>query len=410
MLFYLMSNDKTILRDLAQCYLEICARNGQKENRDLWRRHNSLKKTRPLIYVRAFAWKEMPESQCVCKDVFFRHYEDFFKSRLFWASMEDDSVFEPWLTVPAVYRHSGWGVAIKRHFSGEEGGSFKVDYPLKSAADINKLVVPRHEIDEEQTALKTERLQDAIGDIIKLNLDRAPAYRSFSGDISTDLGYLRGIENIMADMYDNPERLRQLVKFMSDGILKTHLEAEAAGDWCLTAHENQAMSYAEELPDPAPNVNGVPRKKLWAFMAAQEFTGVSPAMHNEFLLQYQLPILRQFGLTAYGCCEDLTRKIDMLRQIPNLRRIAVAPSANVAQCAEQIGTGYVLSYRPSPADMVSYDFDEERIRRIIGRDLQACQNCHVDITLKDVETVAGDPARIRRWVKLVRKIIADTWH
>ena len=109
-------------------------------------------------------------------------------------------------------------------------------------------------------------------------------------------------------------------------------------------------------------------------MAAQELTAVSPAMHDEFMLQYQLPILKPFGLVAYGCCEDLTNKIDMLRQIPNLRRIAVSPFANVARCAEQIGQDYVLSYRPSPADMVGYGFDPDRIRTIMKRDLKPPEN------------------------------------
>jgi len=269
------------------------------------------------------------------------------------------------------------------------------------------MVVPRHEINEEQTMENFERLRETIGDIITVNLDRAPCYRAFGGDISTDLGYLRGIENFMADMYDNPAWLHRLVKFMSAGILKAQAEAEAAGDWGLTAHQNQAMPYAEELPDPAPNVNGVKRRQLWAFMAAQEFTGVSPAMHEEFLLCYQLPIMKQFGLTAYGCCEDLTNKIDMLRQIPNLRRIAVAFSANVERCAEQIGEKYVLSYRPSPADMVSYGYDVERIRKIVGRALKASRRCRVDITLKDVETVECDPDRVKNWVIVVRKLINE---
>jgi hypothetical protein len=213
----------------------------------------------------------------------------------------------------------------------------------------------------------------------------------------------------MLDMYDRPAWLHQLVGFMRDGILRTHEQAEAAGDWGLCAHQNQAMPYAEELADPAANVNGVKRSQLWGYMAAQEFTVVSAAMHNEFLLQYQLPILKEFGLVAYGCCEDLTRKIDMLRQIPNLRRIGVSPMANVARCAEQIGTDYVFSYRPSPADMVSYGFDTERIGSILRRDLQACKKCHTDITLKDVETVQGDPERVRKWVTLTRQIIDEVY-
>jgi hypothetical protein len=146
-------------------------------------------------------------------------------------------------------------------------------------------------------------------------------------------------------------------------------------------------------------------------MASQEFTAVSPAMHEEFLLRYQLPILARFGLTAYGCCEDLTRKIPMLRRIPNLRRIAVSPFADAAKCAAEIGRDYVLSYRPSPTDMVGYGFDLARIRGILRRDLAACHRhgCHTDVTLKDVETVEGDPTRVGRWVEATREVIGEVW-
>jgi hypothetical protein len=231
----------------------------------------------------------------------------------------------------------------------------------------------------------------------------------WTADISTVLGHLRGIENIMLDMLDNPEWMKGIVKFLSDGVLKAQDEAEAAGDWSQSAHENQSMTYAEELPDPAANVNGVRRSQLWGYMAAQEFTAVSPEMHEEFLIRYQRPIMDKFGLIAYGCCEDLSNKIGMLRSISNLRRIAVSPFANVARCAEQIGRDYVLSYRPSPADMVSYGFDPERIRSILRRDLALCKECHTDITLKDVETVGGDPTRVKRWVELTREVIEEVY-
>ena len=403
------TRDRNILRDLAKQYAEVCAQPVQNERRNLWRRHNSLRKTRPLIYVRAFAWREMPQATLQCDDPFARQYEDFFRYRLFWNTLDDDSIFEPWVTVTASHVCSGWGLTGKRNFSDEPGGSFKVDYPIKALSDIEKLKVPRHQIDETKTSEAVSQLSDLIGDIIPIAVDRGPAYRMWTGDLSTDLGYLRGMECLMLDMLDNPEWLHRLVKFMSDGVLKTHEEAEAAGDWGLCDHENQAMPYAEELEDPAAHTNGVKRSQLWGYMAAQEMTGVSPAMHDEFLLQYQLPILKSFGLVAYGCCEDLTNKIDLLRQIPNLRRIAVSPFANVARCAEQIGQDYVLSYRPSPADMVSYGFDRSRIRSILKRDLEACGDCHVDITLKDVETVEKDPRRVQDWVAITRDVIDNVF-
>jgi len=401
------SSDRNILRDLTKQYCEVCADPVQTERRDLWRRHNSLQPTRPLIYVRAFAWGEMPQAECFCQEPFFRGYENMLRQRLFWASLDDDSIFESWLTLPAVLKCYGWGVNVQRTHSDEAGGAYKTDCPLKTLDDIDKLRRPWHEVDEAATAAAYEKLAEAVGDIIGIDVDRAPAYRMWSGDLATDLGHLRGIENFMLDMLDNPQGLHRLVKFLADGVAKTHAEAEAAGDWALSAHQNQAMPYALELEDPAPNRRAIPRRQLWAYMAAQELTAVSPEMHDEFLLQYQLPILKQFGLVAYGCCEDLTRKIDILRQIPNLRRIAVSPFANVAKCAEQIGKDYVLSYRPSPADMVSYGFEPERIRSILQRDLAACRGCHVDITLKDVETVGRDSQRVRNWVKITRQISAE---
>ncbi len=57
--------------------------------------------------------------------------------------------------------------------------------------------------------------------------------------------------------------------------------------------------------------------------------------------------------------------------------------------------------------MVSYNFDEDRIRAILSRDLHACRDCFVDITLKDVQTVENDPDRVRKWVQILRNVIEE---
>jgi len=402
-------NDVRLLRDLARRYVDVCRRPVQDERRDLWRRHNSLERTRPLIYARAFAWAEMPQSRCECEDPFYRHFENSFRQQLFRDTLEDDSVLEPWVTLQAKRLTPPGGVwGMSHKWRGRENrGAGVWDAPIKEPEDVERLAEVHHVIDEEATARSAARLRDAIGDIIPVCVDRAPVYRVWDGDISTQLAYLRGLEQVMWDMVDRPRWLHGLLAFMRDGILRTHREAEEAGDWRLCNHENQAMPYALELEDPACNGAPVERKRLWWYCASQETTAVGPAMFSEFMLQYQIPIMEKFGLVAYGCCEDLTHKIGVLRQIPNLRRIAVAPAADVAKCAEQIGQDYVLSYRPSPADMVAYGWDPDRARRILRRDLAACRDCHVDITLKDVETVQGDPTRVRKWVALTREVIDE---
>jgi hypothetical protein len=406
------AHDRNCLRELARQYEEIAAHPVQEERRALWRRQNSLKPARPLIYVRAFAWRELPESRCRGEDPFCRVYEEQFRRMLYWYSLEDDSIFEPWLTVEAAHRtppDALFGLHTRWVEGDDPRGSKVMDPPIRDPEDAARMVAPHHETDEEETARRADRLHDLVGDLIPIHVERAPLFRTWNGDISTQLALLRGLEQIMVDALERPEWLHKLLGFLRDCVLRAHEEGEAAGDWTLSAHENQAMPYAEELDDPAIDGRPVARDKLWYFCASQETTLFGPAQFEEFMLQYQLDILKPFGLVAYGCCEDLTQKIDVLRQIPNLRRIAVAPAANVPCCAEQIGRDYVISYRPSPSDMVGYDFDEDRIRRILKDDLSACRDGHVDITLKDVETVQGDPARVRRWVAITREVIDEVW-
>jgi hypothetical protein len=163
------------------------------------------------------------------------------------------------------------------------------------------------------------------------------------------------------------------------------------------------------LEEPRANSGTRQRKDLWGFFAAQEYTLISPQFHDEFLYQYQLPMMANYGLTHYGCCEDLTRKIDMLRQAPNLRSIAVTPVANLAAAVAQIGTDYVISWRPNPTDMVCGQFNEALIRRIIGEGLQAAKGTHLHIFLKDIETLQGDTDRLRRWTEIVRSVIDEVW-
>ncbi len=401
--------DAGVLRELGRRYMEVCAGEVQDGRRDLWRRVNSLEPVRPPIYLRGGnCWGEVPDvTRRQCADDLLAGIERRLRLSLFRDSLDDDSIFEPWLSVRAVHRCTGWGLQQTRTRPDEPGGAWKADYPIKAPADVAGLRPPHHDIDEQATAERVQRIGDAVGDVIPIHVDRAPAYRVWSADIATDLGRLRGIENFMLDMMDRPEWLAELLAFFRDGVLRTHDEAEAAGDWSLAEHENQAMPYARELPDPCPNTHGTPRKRLWGYMAAQEYTLVSPAMHEEFLLRYQRPILEKFGLVAYGCCEDLTRKIDMLRSIPNLRRIAVAPLADVARCAEQVGGDYVLSVRPNPAEMVCCGFDPQAVRRRLREHLEPCRGLCADLTLKDVNTIEHDPARLGQWVRVAREVIDE---
>jgi len=411
------THDVTVVRELAAQYRQAAAKPVQDERRQLWTRHTNLQPTRPLVLVSFGMWnvwcrEVFGDHALQCADPFFRQHERALRLLLFQDSIGDDTIVEPWYTLRAAV-HGGWnnlwGVELGRTAPEMEGGAWKFDPPLKTWDDVRLLRAPRHVIDEAKTREAYERLAEAIGDLLPIHVARHPVCINFKADISTDLARLRGLEQVMLDMYEAPEELHRLLAFMRDGILANQAEAEQAGDWSLADGYNQAMAYGGGLPAPQAGAYGARRAQLWGFFAAQEFTLISPAMHEEFLLRYQLPIMQQFGRVAYGCCEDLTRKIDMLRHVPNLRIIAVTPRADVRRCAEQIGTEYVISWRPNPTDMVCCGFDEARIEQIVRAGLEACRGCHMHLHLKDIETVEGDPSRLARWVRIVRRVADKVW-
>jgi hypothetical protein len=96
---------------------------------------------------------------------------------------------------------------------------------------------------------------------------------------------------------------------------------------------------------------------MWGFAESQETVNVSPEMFEEFVFQYQLPILSRFGLNCYGCCEPLNKRWYIIKRIPGLRRVSVSPWAQFDDIAEKLGKNYVLSYKPNPAYLAVKSLD-----------------------------------------------------
>ncbi len=408
------NHDVAALREVAQRYLEVAQDPEQERKRDLWRRFHAFEDG-PVPIVAPFAgyywWvKHLLDPHLVCEDPLLRGWEFELRRRLGHAALDDDTVFEPWLTIPAVKDLGGpdrWGVPIRQR-SDPETNARHQEYPLQSVADFARVTAAPHRIEEAKTAATVGKLQDALGDLLELEVDRAPWCKtSFGADLSTDLGYLRGIERFMMDMYEHPAELHRLMATMRDGVLAAQDAAEAAGDITLSGYAPQhPMAYDRDVEEPRPNSGPRRREALWYFCAAQEFIGVSPAMHDDFLLQYQLPIVSRYKKVHYGCCEDLTLKIDMLRQIPNLAVISVTPSADVHRCGEQIGRDYLISWRPDPARTVCFGYDEDRIAKDTREAREAFRGGRFCVHLKDVETVEDEPERMPRWVALMRRLLA----
>jgi len=164
------------------------------------------------------------------------------------------------------------------------------------------------------------------------------------------------------------------------------------------------VGYTDELPKPGYDPERVRPCDMWVSAESQELAQVSPAMHAEFALAYERPLLEPFGLAGYGCCEDLTLKLPDVMAIPNMRRISIAPFADVGKCAEQMGNGFIFSWKAHPAHLAA-EFHPDQIRAYIQHTLDVTRGCVLEMILKDTHTCNHHPERFTEWTRLARGLV-----
>ena len=396
------SNDRDILRGLAAQVAELAARPIEDEKRRLWYDHNQLRHTRPLIFCDPEnGWHEIiRQDDLACVEPLAREWEWGLRREVFWGEqMGDDRVIEPWFTIAPIVAGTDWGLSPKR-IGGENGGSFVWDAPLKSYEQLNNLRYPEMHVDWDATNERLETARDCFRGILPARL-RGGYYWTLG--LTQTAVFLRGLEQIMYDMVDEPEGLHGLMAFLRDGTLSMLDGLEQSGELYLNNDGSYVGSggfgWTDELP--AAGFDGhVRMRDLWCLAESQETVGISAEMFAEFVLPYQMPIVSRFGLTCYGCCEPLDLRWKYVKTIPNLRRVSVSPWSDRALMAENLGDRYVFSMKPSPTDLAMETFDEERIRRDLREEFEKTRGCHVEAVMKDCHTIGKDPSRVVRWTRI----------
>ncbi len=399
------THDKEILRSLAVQVAELAGRPIEQAKRDLWYRHNDLKNTRPVIFCDPEnGWNEIiTPDDLACEDILARGWEMTLRKEIFWGSqMQDDRVIEPYFTLPHVYTENDWGMHETK-IGGDHGGSYVWDAPLKDYKDMTRLHFPQIEVDALATRRVLELAQEIYAGILKVRLKTSWWWTL---GMTWVLVNLRGLSQIMYDMLDQPDDLHKIMSFLRDGHLAKLNFLEDQGLLSLnndgTYVGSGGFGWTDELPQP-DFTGHVRTQDIWGFAESQETVGISPDMFSEFVFPYQLPILSRFGLNCYGCCEPVDTRWSYLEKIPNLRRVSVSPWASIPGMAEKLGSRFVFSMKPNPADLAMPFFDEDRIRRDLRQAVQTTRNCHLEIIMKDNHTIGKDPNRVVRWVKIARE-------
>lgn len=128
----------------------------------------------------------------------------------------------------------------------------------------------------------------------------------------------------------------------------------------------------------------------------------SPAMHEEFVFPYEKRLLEPFGWNGYGCCDDVTKKLDFVLTVPHLRRISVSPWADVHTCAKKIKDKAIFMWKPNPAFLVG-TFNTDELKKYIRLTVCAAveNKCVLEIVLLDTHTCENHPERFDEWSKIV---------
>lgn len=402
--------ERELLRELARQYAELASLDVNRERRNRCQMVNDLTPQRPPVWIDEVPWHEMNfDGQLTlhCSDPFAQKMENFFRQKLFrWKYFQADMVLSPWYPLGKVFHATDIGVMRKEQILETDAGNNIVSHHyedlLNTEEKVEQLHCPVVTGDKEADKQNVELAQDILGDILPVRL----IGHYFALSPWDEISQLRGVEPVLIDLIENPELIHKTMEKFRDIGLST-LEQMEKED--LLDYEIESLHctppYTKDLP--SPDFSGkVLRKDIWFRSMAQMFSTVSPAMFEEFELQYLKSMAEGCGLVYYGCCEPLENRISMLKTLPNLRKVGVSPWADVRSCAEQLGGDYVYARKPTPA-AVAVELNEDALRREITETIEVCQEngCPYEFVLKDISTVGHKPENLFRWNQVVQETI-----
>ena len=403
----LTPHDRAILRRFAGRVAELAAHDIEHEKARLWTAHNDLEHTRPLIFCDPEnGWNEiLAPDRLECAGELARAWELHLRREIFWGEeMRDDKVIVPWFPVGHVAIRTNWGVA-EEYAKHDPRGSYAWVPPISDLDDLSALRFPTITPDRSATQRLLSLADETFGDLLP---PRSRGSWFWTLGLTWEFIKLRGLEAMMTDMCENPEGVHRLMAFLRDGTMALLDSLEREGLFALNNEGDYVGSggfgWTRQLP-AAGFCGSVRTRDLWCLSESQETVSVSPGMFEEFVFPYQLPLAQRFGLVCYGCCEPLHTRWQVVRRIPNLRRVSVSPWADRAKMAEFLGAEYVYSLKSPPTLLSGSRLDDDAVRADARDALDKARGCHLEFIMKDNHTIGNDPSRVVRWVEIVREEI-----
>lgn len=411
--------EKNVIRDLARRVAEIAHLPIQQEKIDLWIRLNRLERVRPLIHVQAIdpsIWVELlPDDQLQTTDEWLRGQERALRQKIYcWEHFPDDRVVDDVIVCPIVIhgdiRATGFGMPVIHEPATKRFGAYAIKNAIEKESDLDNIQTEPHLwVDWEETDRQYARLCDLYDGILRVE-KRGPDF--FWLPVMDTFIQWRGIEQMFVDLLDRPQWVHQALERITTGYLNNLEQLEKLNVLSLgngnTSLGSGGYAWTDQLPQPDFDGEHVRVKDLWGRCATQIFTdSISPAMHDEFAIQYEKRLLERFGLAAYGCCEPLHRKMHVVRKIKNLRRVSMSPWVDIERAAAEVGRDYVYTHKPNPA-LVSMESWHPDLAEAQLRDaFEKTRDNVVEVNLQDLHTVRNEPERLTEWTRLAFRLAEE---
>ena len=360
-----------------------------------------------MVFINEEPWQELlaqsNELETKCEDPFLAVMERALRRTLYqWDHYPVDMIVRPVIECPKVFSSTGIGLAQKGETIAHSAvTSQHFDAQISEIEDLGKIKMPEVAYDEEESRRRHDLLSSILDGVAPVRLT---GIRHLWFTPWDNLIRLVDIQGIMMDLIMRPDFVNALVERYVDAKMHELDQMESLGLLDAGALNcrvgSGAYGYTKDLPSDGSSGGSLPCAKLWGCGNAQIFSDVSPDMHWEFSLKHEMRWLERWGMTYYGCCEPLHRKLAVMRRIPNLRKISVSPWFDIPRGLENGAGRYVLSVKPNPAILASDVFNEDRARREIASMLEQTKGCSVELIMKDISTVRNDPRRLERWGRI----------
>jgi len=413
----LSARDREILRRLAAELPGIAALPVHREKAKLWQKLNDLESERPMVWINEICWHEMnvgDELTLRTEHPWAREQERVLRRTLYqWLHLPADMGISDYLACPLAIHSTDFGIIedvdIVRTDEANDIVSRHFNIQIRDYPDLEKIRMPVVTHNEKATEFSYQAMCDVYAGIMPVK-KVGQAHIWF-----TPWDYLIrwwGVEEAMIDLVERPELVHAAVERLVDAWLieldqfvETNL---LALDCDNTRIGSGGYGYTKALPGGCFDPAHVKPHNMWGCSNAQIFSDVSPEMHWEFAVKHDLRWLSRWNMVYYGCCEPLDRKIEILRRIPNLRKLSASPWCKTERLVDRVGGDYVISRKPSPAVFAGDSWHPERAREELRSFLERADGrCHVELIMKDISTVRYEPQRLWEWAAIAMEVAEE---